>query len=103
MKNGNQSFVVLQSEWKQEMLRLDFIDRISVDTNVTPENTITCVDVLINDDHWESFDGQNLSVGLREVLHREILKAINIKLQMGSNNIDLETLIDECIEKLKQQ
>ncbi len=100
MKSANQNFVVFQSEWNQEMFRLDYINRISVDTEVR-DGGITCINVYINDDIWESFNGQDLDTEFCERLHAEILQAINNKLIEGSKSIDFESLIKKCIAKFK--
>lgn len=100
MKNNTQSFVVLQSEYNQEMFRLDYINRISVDTEVR-DGGITCVHIYINEDIWESFNGQDLDVQFCEQLHAEILQAINNELIAGRKSIDLELLVKKCIAKFK--
>lgn len=97
---GTQRFVVFQSEWNQEMFRLDYINRISVDTE-DRDGGITCVHIYINEDIWESFNGQDLDVKFCEPLHAEILKAINNELIAGSKSIDFDPLIKKCIAKFK--
>ena len=82
------------------MFRLDYINRISIDTEVG-DGGITCINVYINDDIWESFNGQDLDSQFCERLHVEILQAINNELIAGRKSIDLELLVKKCIAKFK--
>lgn len=102
-QSTKQGFVCLQTKDTKELLRLDSINKIDMDIyKATEAWEIDSIMLYINDEHWESFDGENLSWDFEGALQGEILQAINNELRADSGSIDLDLLVHNCIEKFKK-
>lgn len=92
-------FVLLRSEHKNELLRMDSIDKINIETE-TDRGVIGCINVFINDEHWEAFNGGEVNGNLEYELQVAILGDIATELHSGCS-IDLDSLIKNCIKYIE--